>query len=86
MVRCNLGYSDKNIPIGSQKEYMLLLESQAKKFMRNLEWKAYFYLNPDARGQKKETSGFGSDKNAKFNPLMKDFREDFVEKIKKHKI
>ena len=55
----NLNYSKKNIPIPSQKEYLLQLIRSVEKFIHNLRWRAYFFLNPNEKPQK-ETYGFKS--------------------------
>ena len=60
----DLPYSKKNIPLNSKKEYLLQLVHSVEKFVRNLRWRAFFYLNPTDK-QEKETYGFKSIKAAK---------------------
>ena len=55
----DLGYSKKNIPIPSQKEYKLQLIHSVEKFVRNLRWRAFFFLYPSDKPQK-ENFGFNS--------------------------
>ena len=63
-------YSTKNIPIPTKKEYLIQLLYSVEKFIRNLKWRAHFFLNPSNR-QSKETYGFKSIKAA---PIVKDIR------------
>ena len=53
----DFGYSLKNIPIPSKKEYSKELTHSVEKFVRNLRWRAHFFLNPNDRPSK-ETYGF----------------------------
>ena len=39
-------YSTKNIPIPTRKEFLIQLLYSVEKFIRNLKWRAYFFLNP----------------------------------------
>ena len=50
----------KNIPIPPKDEYLLQLIYSVEKFVRNLRWRAFFFLNPGKRGREKETHGFNS--------------------------
>ena len=50
----DLPYSKKNIPLNSKKEYLLQLVHSVEKFVRNLRWRAYFYLNPQQKPQKEK--------------------------------
>ena len=59
----NFAYSMKNIPIPSHKEYLLQLTHSVEKFVKNLRWRAHFFLNPDKKSDK-ETYGFKSIKAA----------------------
>ena len=58
--KLNFNYSMKNIPIPPKDEYLLQLIYSVEKFVRNLRWRAFFFLNPDKRGREKETHGFNS--------------------------
>ena len=59
MEKVNFNYSMKNVSLPSQKEYLLELIHSVEKFVRNLRWRAYFYLNPQQKPQK-ETYDFKS--------------------------
>ena len=50
----NFGYSMKNVSLPSQKEYILQLIHSVEKFVRNLRWRTYFFLNPQERQQKEK--------------------------------
>ena len=58
--RLNFNYSMKNIAIPSKNEYLMQLIYSVEKFVRNLRWRAFFYLHPEKRGREKETFGFNS--------------------------
>ena len=58
MEQVNLGYSTKNIPLPSKKDYLQRLISSTEKFIRSIRWRTYFYLNPAKKTSKKETYGF----------------------------
>ena len=66
---CN--YSMKNIPIPSHKEYTLALIHSVEKFVRNLRWRSFFFLNPQDKPSK-ETYGFKSIRAA---PKIKELQE-----------
>ena len=55
----DFNYSMKNIPIPSKKEYLLQLIHSVEKFIRNLRWRALYFLNPTEKPEK-ETFGFKS--------------------------
>ena len=54
MEKVNFNYSMKNVSLPSQKEYLLELIHSVEKFVRNLRWRAYFYLNPQQKPQKEK--------------------------------
>ena len=58
--KLNFNYSKKNIAIPSREEFLLQLIYSVEKFVRNLRWRAYFFLHPEKRGQEKENFGFSS--------------------------
>lgn len=62
MEEFNLGYSTKNIPIPEHKEYLKSLIQKTESLLRRMRWKAFFFLNPDAKRRQKETFGFNSTK------------------------
>ena len=63
-------YSMKNIPIPSRDEYLYQLIHSVEKFVRNLRWRAHFFLNP-TQEQNKETYGFPSLKHPTALPELK---------------
>ena len=65
------GYSLKNIPIPSKKEYLKELTHSVEKFVRNLRWRAHFFLNPNDRPSK-ETYGF---KSIRAPPQIKELKQ-----------
>ena len=62
MEQFNLGYSTKNIPIPEHREYLKSLIQKTESLLRRMRWKAFFFLNPDAKRRQKETFGFNSTK------------------------
>ena len=76
-------YSAKNIAVPSRKnEYLKQLFDSAGKFVNNLGWRTYFYLNKEAKkANKKERYGFKTDKAAPFAPELKPFIDEFYELI-----
>ena len=45
MERANISYSYKNIPIPDRHQYKLVLLRRIESFIKNMRWKAYFFLN-----------------------------------------
>ena len=81
MDKVELKYSTKNIPVQSRKEYKMSLIQKTKIFLRNLRWKAHFFLKPQNRALSKENYGFKSDKNAPPVNLMKNFEDDLISMV-----
>ena len=71
----NFGYSAKNIPICSEKQYIKALINKTEKFVKNLRWRTFFFLNPDLENSTKETYGFNSTKSPPFIPELKEFED-----------
>ena len=61
----------KNIPLPSKKEYILALITAVEKFIKNLRWRAFFFLNPSDRPEK-ETYGF---KTMKATPKIEELKQ-----------
>ena len=79
MDRVNLGYSLKNIPIPSQKEYLNLLISQTEKFMKRMRWKLFFYKQKSVNAKSRvdaQNFGFKSIKTPPSDTELKSFEED----------
>ena len=85
MDQVNFGYSTKNIPIPSEKDFTIELIKSVEKFVKNLKWRAFHYLNPVNNRQRKETYGFNTTspppKVDELNEL-KDMLYDLVVSIK----
>ena len=70
----NWDYSTKNIPYPSRKEYRQNLIEKTCKFLKNMRWKALFFLGLITTKQNThETYGFKSDKNPDPVNEMKEF-------------
>ena len=54
MEKKNFGYSMKNIPLHSFKEYKLQLLDSMGKFVHNLRWRAFFFKNQDKSSKRKK--------------------------------
>ena len=63
-------YSMKNISLPSQKEYVVCLINSVETFVKNLRWRAHFFLNPQEKPQK-EKFGF---KSLKAAPKVKELQ------------
>ena len=78
----NLGYSTKNIPIPSVRDYCQTLIGKTRSLKRRMQWDAYFFLNPDAKCDTKEKYGL---KCPKFPPKsikeLSDFEVNIIRKI-----
>ena len=72
------GYSTKNIPIPSRKVYLKCLISKAESFIRNVRWKTFFFLNPEIKGETKETYGFKSSKSPPRIHELKEFEDGIL--------
>ena len=62
MDKINFNYSTKNIPYGTQGAYKRQLIEKTEVFIKNIRWKAFFFLNPNTKVSDKETFGFKSRK------------------------
>ena len=77
----NFGYSTKNIPICSEKQYLKTFIDKTEKFVKNLRWRAFFFLNPKADREEKETFGFKSTRPPPHIPELKNFEEGLASMI-----
>ena len=80
--KVNFDYSLKNIPICGHKEYTKKLLHQTDKFIRNLRWRTFFYLNPKAKSNEKKTYGFNSYNNPPSIPELKQFEDGLISIVK----
>lgn len=78
MEKLNLGYSTKNIPIPSEKDYLRRLIEKTEQFLRRMRWKAHFFLNPCQASSCKETYGFKSTKNPPPIDELKEFEDGML--------
>ena len=81
MEKVNLSYSTKNIPIPSRKQYKISLINKTKVFLRNLRWRAHFFLHSPKKENNKNNFGFKSDKSAPQVPQLKEFEDELISVI-----
>ena len=62
MERTSFPYSTRNIPCASKDNYLRRLIEKTETVIRNMRWRAFFYLNPITNVSEKETYGFKSRK------------------------
>lgn len=85
MENLNLGYSTKNIPIPSEKDYLRCLIEKTEQLLRRIRWKAHFFLNPIQAPSCKETYGFNSTKNPPPIDELKEFEDGMLNIIQSTK-
>lgn len=78
-------YSTLNIPIPSEKDYLRKLIEKTEHLCRRMRWKAYFFLNPNAKPDYKETYGFKSHKIPPQIPALLSFEKKLTAMIKRIK-
>ena len=76
--KVNWGYSTKNIPYPSDKEYRQILIEKTSKFLKNARWKAFYFLRPNQNTVVKENYGFQSEKNPPEVPELKPFENRII--------
>ena len=87
MIRCNLGYSLKNIPIPTKNTYLKSLISQTESFIKRLRWRIFGHeSNGNIEEQtikevEKETFGFKSDKTPPQHHHLVNFENDMYNLI-----
>ena len=81
LARKNFNYSTKNIPVHGKDLYIKTLISKSETYVKNIRWRAFFYLNLDLRMDHKETYGFTSTKPPPIIPELKEFENDLVDLI-----
>ena len=72
----------KNIPISDRNTYLNSLIQAADTFIRNLRWRAHFFLNPNEKASQKQTFGFKSIRSPPHVPELKPFEDGILELIK----
>lgn len=81
MDRTSFNYSMKNIPCASQGNYSRRLIEKTEKLIRNMRWRAFFYLHPEANVSTKETYGFNSSKTPPVIDEMRVFENRMTDLI-----
>jgi hypothetical protein len=81
MDQVNLGYSTKNIPIPTKKEYLKSLTNSAEKLIKSVRWRTLFYLNPKWKTEQKETFGFPTSKSPPRIPELNEFEDGLLHLI-----
>ena len=86
MEQKNLGYSMKNIPIPSKKEYLKRLIEKIESLIRRMRWKAYFFENPgeNASSDESDTGKYGlkSKQAPPPNERLNQFEDDLYEMVR----
>ena len=59
MEKVNLGYSTKNIPFPSERNYRTKLIEQIEAFLKRMRWKAIFYNIQNGEEQEKIPQNYG---------------------------
>ena len=72
-----LGYSPKNIPIGNRRQIRTILLDKTSKFLRNMRWRAWHFLNP-GNEDIKVTYGFKSERAAPQVLELKEFEDKII--------
>ena len=78
MEQVNLGYSTKNIPVPSRKNYLQELISSTESFIKNIRWRSYFFLNPNTKPKHKDAFGFPSTKPPPYVPELKELEDGML--------
>ena len=76
-----LGYSLKNIPIPSIKEYRKRLIDRTEDVIKRMRWKAFFYLKGPSEADQKEKYGFRSRNYPPQVDELKAFEEDLYHMV-----
>ena len=87
MIRCNLGYSLKNIPIPPRNNYLKALISKTESFIKRLRWRVFWHENrgepEEMHNVEKDTQNFGlkSTNTPPQNPALSSFENDIYKLI-----
>ena len=87
MIKYNLGYSLKNIPIPPQNTYLKKLIEQTENFLKRLRWRVFYYTSNNGSNEtptevnNRETYGFKSQKTPAQNSLLLNFESDIYNMI-----
>ena len=77
----SFGYSVKNIPIPSKKEYILKLTHSVREVVYRLRWRVDKCKNPEKYLSNKETFGFRSTKPAPYRFELQEFENKMEELV-----
>ena len=72
-------YSPKDIPTANRTTYLKCLVDKTEQFLRRLRWRAFFFLNPKASSETKETYGFNSRKTPPIVEELKEFENCMID-------
>ena len=81
MEKFHFAHSQKSIPIPPQNTYKKILLAKTEDFIQRLRWKTFFFLNPEANKNDKETYGFKTQKTAPQIPELSHFEKDLADLI-----
>ena len=76
MEKFNFGYSVKNIPIPSEREYKIQLTEKIEAVIRRMRWKAIFFNEKDAMEAEQKTYGLRTRKTPSMVKELSAFEED----------
>ena len=85
MNRFSLGYSQKNVPVPSEKEYTLNLLEKTEELFKRMRWKAFYYNNRNETQQDyktAETYGLRTKKSPLIINEIRGFENDLISLIK----
>ena len=80
--RTTFEYSTKNIPTYGKDHYIRNLISKTETFVKNIRWRAFFFLNPKITKQGKETYGFPSQTPPPSLAELTEFEDELAELVK----
>ena len=75
----------KNISVPPFKDFLLQVFNKTGILVKNMRWKALFFLNPSEKPNRKETFGFNSTAAAPIVNELKEFEDklgDMINNIK----
>ena len=75
MDRISFDYSTKNIPTPPRSQYLKRLIEKTEQFIKQMRWKALFFLNQQPQGPEKETYRFNSRKSPPAVEELKEFED-----------
>ena len=81
MEQVNFNYSLKNIPIPTEKEYLIELISSINIFIANVKWRCFHFQNP-TNSNRKETFGFKTTSPPPSIFELKQFEQELYDIVK----